>query len=94
MKFLVAGLFLVLVAGFLHIQFIMYDYGFNDPTHGAFTKMQDVMNDTLSPEYRNWTYNHTVEQKQFFGVGRVICIGMCLACFGIEIFDHFRKRDQ
>lgn len=94
MKFLIIGMFLVLMAGFFHIQFIMYDYAFNDPTHGAFTKMQETLNESLSPQYQSWVNNHTVELKQFFGVGRVVIIGLCLGCFGIEVFDHFRKRGQ
>ena len=84
MKYAVLAIVMVFMAGIFHVMFIMFDYGFNDPDVGAFRKLPEIMNDSLSPTYQNWTYNQSMLARQFFGVGRFICIALCPILFVIE----------
>lgn len=86
-KFAILGIFMAVIFGFFHIMFIMMDYGFNDPEKGAFVRVQNVLNDTLSSKYQNWTNNGTVMMRQFFGVGRVVILGVIIVCFTMEIME-------
>ena len=88
MKFIVLAVVLVLMAGMLHMMFMMYDYAFFDDAEGGLTKLQETLNNSLNSEYRNSTYNTSVMLKNGFGWGRIICIGLVPLCFAIEAFNR------
>ena len=84
MKFVVAAVFCVIMAALFHMIFIMVDYGFNNPTGGGFVKAQEILDDMLRPEWKNWMHNNSAFSRSFFGMGRFILIAMCVVCFCVE----------
>ena len=78
------------ITGFvLHVGFIMFDYGFHNPDSGAFIKLRNVANETISNEtWRNDANSQGNMLRQAFGIGRVICIGLCVLCFIIAVLDR------
>lgn len=88
MKFLVAAIILVLLAGTFHVLFIVYDYAYNNPDSGGFILAQEALNDSLNPYYRNWVNNRTIMMRQFFGIGRVILLALCIVMFVAEVFTR------
>ena len=83
--FLVFGVMMVMFAGIFHIMFIMYDYGFNNPDSGAFTQLRERLNESMNGSWQTDAYNKSVQLQQFFGIGRVICIGLAPVMFVIAV---------
>ena len=79
---------LIMCAGLFHILFVMFDYGFNNPDSGAFTALEEQMNETLTGEYRNAAYERNVMMREFFGVGRVIIVLICVIIIAYLLFDR------
>ena len=86
MRFAIIAIILVLFVLIFHSLFVLYDYGFNNPDSGAFTMLEDKLEDRMPESYRD----KNEELLQFFGVGRFIVLAIALACFALEIID--RKR--
>ena len=91
MKFVVLAIGMVVIAGIFHMLFIMFDYGYNNPDTGAFSRMVEELNETMSPYYRNWMWNNTLMYREFFGIGRFICMALCPILIGVEIFSKRLK---
>lgn len=91
MKFVVIAVVMVVMAGFLHMMFIMYDYALHNPDSGMLTKLRESMNETLNTEARNRAINQTQMYREGFGWGRVICIGLALVIGPIELFKRPRS---
>lgn len=90
MKLAVVGVAFVLIAGLLHILFVMYDYAYNDPNDGAFIKLRESLNGSMNWEMRNKTYNNSRVVVQMFGIGRFLILAMAVVCFAIEAFSRQR----
>ena len=90
MKMAVVGIVIVLIAGMLHIMFIMFDYAYNDPDDGAFVKLRDSLNGSMNWEMRNKSYNNSRMVVQMFGIGRVAVLAVACVCFAIEVFGRIR----
>ena len=86
MKFALIAVTLVLFVFIFHSLFVLFDYGFNNPDSGAFTMLEEKLEDRMPMSYRN----KNDELIQFFGVGRFVVLAVALACFALEIID--RKR--
>jgi len=77
---------MILMAGIFHVLFIMFDYAFHDPDEGAFMKLRDVANETISNEtWKERTLDTSNNLRQFFGIARVICIILCPVMFLIAV---------
>jgi len=79
---------LLMTAGLFHILFTMFDYGFNNPDTGAFTALEEQMNETLTGDYQDSAYDLNVMMRQFFGIGRVVIVGICVVVIAFIIFDR------
>ena len=92
MKYVVLAILLVCLAGVFHILFIMFDYGFNNPVSGAFTKLQENFNETVEndPNWTGWYDDHQNFYLQFFGIGRFCLIGLALVFFAVEAISRSR----
>lgn len=85
MKFALAAIILVLVAGIFHMVFTVVDYGYNNPDTGAFTRAHDIIRDNMkTPYYQNWLDDQQTFQLQFFGLGRFIILVMAIVLFAVE----------
>jgi len=90
--YIVACITLVCLAGIFHMLFIMFDYAYYNPDSGAFIMLPEVMNETMTPEYQNITYNQTIMYREAFGMGRFAVMGLCVVTFFIGIFDTYAIR--
>ena len=79
---------LLMLAGLFHIIFTMFDHGFNDPDSGGFTLLQEQINETLTGDYKDTAYERNTMLKEFFGIGRVIIVGMCVLIIAYMLFDR------
>ena len=79
---------LIMCAGMFHILFTMFDYGFNNPDTGAFTVLEEQMNETLTGDYQQSAYDLNVMMREFFGIGRVVIIGIIVAIIAFILFDR------
>jgi len=90
MRFVIIAVALILLAGFFHIMFIMFDNIWYNDTNGVFTIIPETLNNTLSNETKNSSWNTTQVLRSAFGLGRVICIGLCIGCLVLEAIDKPR----
>lgn len=79
---------LIMCAGLFHIMFTMFDYGFNNPDSGAFTALQEQMNETLTGDYQTDAYERNVMLREFFGIGRVVIVLICVIIIAFILFDR------
>lgn len=89
--FLVLAVLMVIFAGIFHIMFIMFDYAFHNDDSGAFSQLSDRLNETMNPTWQNLSYNNSKRLTQFFGLGRIICIGLAPAMFIIAVVSNKRQ---
>lgn len=90
MRFVILAIILVLLAGFFHIMFIMYDnFYYNDDT-GLFNVLPEKLNSSLNEDTRNDSWNRTQMLRSAFGLGRVICIVMVPVCIVLQAIDRPR----
>lgn len=86
--FMVLAVLFALIGFTLHISFIMYDYAFHNPSSGAFVKLRDIANETIVNEtWRDNTNAQADMLRQAFGIGRVVCMGLCILLFVIAVLD-------
>jgi len=90
LRFVILAVALVLLAGFFHIMFIMFDNVWYNSDNGVFHVIPEKLNDTLSNDTKNSAWNTTGVLRQAFGLGRVICIGLCIGCLVLEAIDKPR----
>jgi len=90
LRFVIVAVAMILLAGFFHIMFIMFDNVWYNSDNGVFTVIPEKLNDTLSDETRNSSWNTTQVLRSVFGLGRVICIGLCIGCLVLEAVDKPR----
>jgi hypothetical protein len=76
MRFVVIAFIMVLLAGFFHITFIMFDNVWYNDDNGVFKILPEAFNDSMNPVTRNSSWNTTKVLREAFGWGRVICIGL------------------
>jgi len=74
-------------AGLFHILFVMFDYSFNNPDTGAFTRLGEIANESLTGDHRTQYNDNSVMLGQFFGLGRIILIGVCLIFLAVGALD-------
>jgi len=79
---------LIMCAGLFHILFVMFDYGFNNPESGAFAALEEQMNETLTGDYKDNAYERTVMLREFFGIGRVVIVAVCVIIIAFILFDR------
>jgi len=87
MRFVILAIILVLLAGFFHIMFIMYDYIWYDNEDGALNILSGKLNESMSQDNQNLSWNRTSILREGFSWGRVICIVMVPVCIGLEAID-------
>lgn len=87
MRYAVLVMLLVLLAGFFHIMFIMFDNMYYNETSGVIPKMSSVFNNTLDSDTRNNTWNRTVMLRDAFGIGRVVCIILVPVAIAIQAVE-------
>jgi hypothetical protein len=90
MRFVIFAFLLVLLAGFFHIMFIMYDSVWYDADTGIIPRLADKLNNSLTGDTKNNSWNTTKMLRDAFGMGRVICIILVPACLVLEAFDKPR----
>lgn len=81
---------MVLIAGFLHVMFIMYDNMYYNSENGFFTIMPETLNESMSSDTANDSWNSTLLLRDVFGYGRVIVIALVPVCLGIAAIDKPR----
>ena len=74
---------LIMCAAVFHIMFTVFDYGFNNPDTGAFTRLEEYMNETLTGDYQDTAYARNEMARQFFGIGRFVILAIC---FGLIVY--------
>lgn len=79
---------LIMTAGVFHILFTMFDYGFNNPDSGGFTLLDEQMNETLTGEFRDNANARNAMLHQFFGIGRVVVLAVCVIAIAFILFDR------
>lgn len=85
---MVLAVMLAIIGFGLHVSFIMFDYAFHNPDSGAFIKLRNVANNTIdNTSWRDNTNDQGNMLRDAFGIGRVICIGLCVLCFIIAVLD-------
>ena len=68
----------------------MYDnIWYNDST-GIIPQLADRLNNSLTDDVRNNSWNKTSMFKDAFGIGRVICIALVPICIVIQAVDKPR----
>jgi hypothetical protein len=65
----------------------MFDYAYFHPDNGVFPQLSSTMNETMSNEYQNSSYNNSMMLKQAFGVGRFVVLGLSIVFFILSIVD-------
>lgn len=90
MKWVVLAVIMVTLAGFFHIMFIMYDNLWYDNESGVMPKLSGILNESMTSDTQNRTWNWTVVFHDAFGLGRVICIGLTIGFAVLEAFDKPR----
>lgn len=90
-RFAIIAIVMIVLAGFFHVMFVIMDYGYNNPETGAFRRVQNALNDTLSDSYASWVNNGTMKMRQFFGIGRVVVVGVCILACSLEILERRRE---
>lgn len=86
--FALAAITLVILTGFFHIMFIMFDYAYYNPDNGVFTILPEKMNETMNPIYQNITWNQTMMFREAFGVGRFVTLALGVVMFVIGAMDY------
>ena len=79
---------LIMTAGIFHILFTVFDHGFNNPDTGGFTMLEEQMNETLTGDYQQSAYDLNVMMREFFGIGRVVIVGVCVVIIAFILFDR------
>jgi len=87
MRFVILAFALVLLAGFFHVMFIMFDNVWYNEETGVIPTLAEKLNNSLSDETRNNSWNTTGVLRDAFGLGRVICIVLVPVCIAIEAVD-------
>jgi hypothetical protein len=90
MRFVIIAFVMVLLAGFFHITFIMFDNVWYNDDNGVFKVLPAAFNDSMTPETRNSSWNTTKVLREAFGLGRVICICLVPLCLVLEAIDKPR----
>ena len=90
MRFVIVAFVMVLLAGFFHVTFIMFDNVWYNSDNGVFHVLPEKFNDTLDAETKNSSWNTTKVLKEAFGLGRVICICLVPLCLVLEAIDKPR----
>ena len=90
MRFVIVAIIMVLMAGFFHVMFIMFDNVWYDDDGGVFQVLPEKFNNSMDSETRNSSWNTTVMLRDAFGWGRVICIILVSVCFVLEAVDKPR----
>lgn len=90
MRFAVLAIIMVLFAGFFHIMFIMFDNVWYNDDNGVFKILPEKMNNSMSSETANESWNKTGMLRDAFGMGRVICIILVPVCICLEAVDKPR----
>jgi len=76
------------LAGFFHVMFIMYDNMYYNDDSGFFTILPEKMNESMSSDRANDSWNQTIKLREAFGWGRVITIIMIPVCIALEAIDR------
>jgi hypothetical protein len=79
---------LIMLAALFHIMFTVFDYGFNNPDSGAFTLLEEQMNETLTGDHQSDAYENMLNAREFFGMGRVIIIAICVGVMAFILVDR------
>lgn len=92
MKFVIAAVVMIVMAGIFHMMFIMFDYGFHDPDAGFVPKLSERINETVDSNTQSRMNNQSIMIREAFGYCRVICIGLCIVFFIAEAVTGRRSR--
>ena len=84
---IVIMLMLVMMLGLFHIVFTVFDYGFNNPESGAFTLLEETMNETLTGDYQSDAFANNQMAREFFGIGRFIIMAIIVIVGAVILFD-------
>lgn len=84
-RYAILAIVMVMLAGIFHILFIMFDYGYNNPDTGAFTRLESMMNETLTGDYQQSAFDNNNMMRQFFGIGRFIILAICAIAFVVGV---------
>jgi len=90
MRFVVLAIILVMIAGFFHIMFIMFDNIYYNDDNGIFTLIPEHFNNSMHSDTANDSWNTTGMLRDVFGWGRIICIGLVIGCITLEAVDKPR----
>ena len=90
MRFVILAFVMILLAGFFHVMFIMFDNVWYNDDNVIFHVLPEKFNNSLGDATKNSSWNTTVMLRDAFGLGRVICIILVPACFVLEAIDKPR----
>lgn len=88
MKWAVMAILMILLAGFFHMMFIMFDNIYYNPDNGIFHQLPESFNGSLNNSNQHKLYNDTLVFREAFGWGRVICLILIPGLIIIEAIDR------
>ena len=85
MKFPIFTCLSIMMTGLFFFMYIMFNYGFHDPTVGAFTELDNQIDINMGPEYASWTRDLLDFQHSWWGTCWVVLIIMNIVCIFVDV---------
>lgn len=85
MKFPIFTCISIMITGLFLFMYVMLNYGFHDPTVGAFTELDRQIDTTMDTAHANWArdildFNHSV-----WGTSWVVLIIVNIVCAFVDV---------
>ena len=91
MRFVFSAFLCVIVAGLCFSVFIVFNYAYNNPDTGVFTKLDETAQKTMSEKWYNWFSARKTTIANGFGLAGVVIL---LCAILITVAAGFEKRQE
>lgn len=91
MRWAIASLMLVIVASFCFVLFIIFNWAIYNTDNGIFTILDGFAQQDFNRYYRQWWDGINNNIAFGFGLSRVVCMGLALICYLVDVFGSQRK---
>ena len=90
MRFPISSLIMICIAGILLFLFVIFNYAYMGPG-GLKEEMSQAANKTLSGKWLSNFNNQKEEFTAMFGMGCVLCIGLAVVFFILDVLGDRRE---
>ena len=89
MRFPISSMVLIALAGIMLFLFVMFNYAFMGEG-GLKEKLRESANKTMAGDILSRFNDQSQELSQMFGIGCVLCFGLSIVFFIVDVFREGR----